>query len=161
MQIPDDIPGSASLRQGTATASINYNLQAKLVIQGDSKPYVALARAPIIVKEKPPETMDTGLNFEHSAAVTCCCCFGRGEAKLEASFEKNVFIIGEQARAFYRLDTTNFKDNIDAVTLFVIRQLSVRNNHGRQRVFEQALISKKEAGIASGMKDEQGKLIEL
>ena len=105
--------------------------------------------------------MDTGLNFEHAASVKCCCCFGRGEAKLEANFEKNVFIIGEQARALYRLDTTNFKDNIDSVTLMVIRQVTMRNNSGRAHSRESGLISRKEAGISSGTKDEQGKLIEL
>ena len=37
----------------------------------------------------------------------------------------------------------------------------MRNNSGRAYNAESGLIAKKEAGIASGTKDEQGKLIEL
>ena len=89
------------------------------------------------------------------------CCVSRGTPRIEANFEKNVFVIGEKARVLYRLDASNYKDNIEKVTLTVIRSLSLRNGKGRERHFHRTLISQKEMGVAAGVKVEDGQLIEL
>ena len=160
-KIPVDLPGSAIIRHGTAKGSVNFNMQAKIAVQGHMKPISGLTYAQIVIKEVPPESMDTGLHYEDSTSIMACCCINRGTPKIEASFEKNVFIIGEKARVLYRLDASNYKDNIDNVTLTVIRSFTMRNGKGRERHFHRTIITKKEVGVAAGVKVEDGQLIEL
>ena len=53
------------------------------------------------------------MSFQSNNKITACCCFDRGEVRLDVNFEKNVFVMGEEARAMYRADTTRFKDKLE------------------------------------------------
>lgn len=82
------------------------------------------------------ERLDTAvapISREARTNVTQCCCFNKGTAWMRATFDKNAYVPGEEARVVVEANNESSVD-ISAIRSKLKRRLTLHDNSGRQHV---------------------------
>lgn len=88
--------------------------------------------------------------FYKLATATTCCCIPRGETSFKVNFEKNAYVLGEDANMFCDIDNSDCSVNINHIEAKLINRVILKDKSSQKHVISKTLISKKFEGVESG-----------
>ena len=103
-QLANGIPGSLIISNDELKAEIKYSVKGIIEPWKDTHIKKMKSKQLLIVRE--PVPAEYGDMHEDTSNVTSCCCFGKGSAKVKASFEKNFYSTQETAKCTAWVDNS-------------------------------------------------------
>ena len=122
MQIPIDVPPSYSfLAHGLINkAKVSYKFKA-IANSGDPSIKNIASVLPLLILSKGP-TGNIPKAVVNENEVLCCCCCDKGPCKLDVTFEKSNYILGEPMMVLINIDNSRCSVNVKALELKLMRR---------------------------------------
>jgi hypothetical protein len=129
MQIPVDVPPTFSyLPHGLIhKAKVSYKFKA-IANSSDQNigSIMSVLSIPILSRGSIDKKISSAVVNENE--VICCCCCGKGTCKLEVTFEKASYLLGEPMIALISVDNSRCYSNVKALDLKLMRRCTVMSD---------------------------------
>jgi hypothetical protein len=141
--LPTGIPGTANIRYGGATGSINYQVKAVLDVVGMFKSNFRY-RQPLFITQPPP--FIDRLQSSYSGNVTIMCCCNRGTVNMSIVADKNSYTSGEVSNIVASIQN-NSRKPFKRIVAELIQHIELRAR-GHYRCFTNTVAKNVYPGIA-------------
>jgi len=155
-QLPDQIPGTFSIKYGGCEGRVKYSLKATLIsgIRQDLR-----YKTEFIVRQN-PFMANNNATLNQEKAV-CVCCLPKGRCRLECSFESDSYQPGQEAYVKCQADNRQCSLAIKNFNLSLIQRITFRTKLGKETAFTRNIAQTEEPGILAGEMTPQAKLMRL